>query len=80
MVLLIVLPLGFALKYYRGPGQCWVNNWGPASVAYEVCFMLLAFLVVPRRSAITPSAVGCVLGWFLLHGLLPAEKGHMARG
>ncbi len=127
VVLLIVIPLGFALKYYRGPGHWWVNNWGPASVAYEVCFMLLAFLAVPRRSAITPIAIGvctltclleflqlwqppwlqairstllgaallgtsfawwdlpayvigCVLGWFLLHGLLSAGKEHTARG
>lgn len=108
---------GLAMKFYPGPGRRWVNDWGPASVAYEIFFMLLVFLIVPRRGAITPIAVGvcattcvlevlqlwqppwlqavrstfpggallgtsfswwdlpaypvgCILGWFLLHGLL----------
>ena len=57
-----VTAVGFAAKYYPGPGRWWVNDWGPASVAYEVFFMLLAFLAVPRRGAITPIAVGvCVV-------------------
>lgn len=61
-----VTALGLAMKFYRGPGDWWVNNWGPASVAYEIFFMLLVFLIVPRRGAITPIAVGvcaatCVL-------------------
>jgi hypothetical protein len=118
LALLAVTALGLAAKFYPGPGAWWVNDWGPASVAYEIFFMLLAFLVVPRRAAITPIAVGvcattcvlevlqlwrplwlqavreetflggallgtsfswwdlpaypigCILGWFLLHGLL----------
>ena len=61
-----VTALGLAMKLYPGPGAWWVNNWGPASVAYEMFFMLLVFLIVPRRGAITPIAVGvcaatCVL-------------------
>ena len=59
--LFVVAALGFAAKLYPGPGRWWVNDWGPASVAYEVFFMLLAFLLVPRRGAITPIAVAvCV--------------------
>ena len=66
VALLVVTVLGLAMKFYPGPGRWWVNNWGPASVAYEIFFMLLVFLVVPRRNAITPIAVGvcattCVL-------------------
>jgi hypothetical protein len=66
LALLAVTALGLAAKSYSGPGHWWVNDWGPASVAYELFFMLLAFLVVPRRGAITPIAVGvcaatCVL-------------------
>jgi hypothetical protein len=57
LALLVVGVLGFAAKLYPGPAQWWVNNWGPASVAYEVFFMLLVFLVVPRRGAITPIAL-----------------------
>jgi hypothetical protein len=66
LALLAVTAFGLAMKFYPGPGAWWVNNWGPASVAYEMFFMLLAFLIVPRRGAITPIAVGvcaatCVL-------------------
>jgi hypothetical protein len=66
MALLVVTGLGFAAKLYPGPGRWWVNDWGPASVAYEVFFMLLAFLVVPRRGAITPIAVAVCLATCVL--------------
>lgn len=56
--LLVVTAFGLAMKFYRGPAAWWVNDWGPASVAYEVFFMLLVFLIVPRRGAVTPIAVG----------------------
>jgi len=67
----VVVACGLATKSYPGPGRWWVNDWGPASVAYEVLFMLLAFLVVPRREAITPIAVAvcaitCVLEFLQL--------------
>ena len=45
----------------RWPGRWWVNNLGPASVAYVVFFMLAAFLVVPRRELATRIAVGVLL-------------------
>jgi len=71
VALLAVTALGFGMKLYPGPGRWWVNHFGPASVAYEVFFMLLAFLVVPRRRAVTPIAVGvcgttCVLEFLQL--------------
>ncbi len=60
--LVVATGLGFAMKYYPGPGRWWVNHWGPASVAYELFFMLLVFLLIPRRGAVTPIAVGvCVM-------------------
>ncbi|MEM7313552.1 MAG: DUF2809 domain-containing protein [Planctomycetota bacterium] len=52
-----VIAAGLALKFYRGPFQEFVNNIGPASVAYEILWMLLAFLFVPRRNAIFRIAV-----------------------
>jgi len=62
LALLAVTAFGLGAKFYPGPGRWWVNNFGPASVAYEVFFMLLALLVVPRRGAVTPIAVGvCVM-------------------
>lgn len=54
----LVIVFGLACKFYRGPAHAWVNNFGPASVAYVLLFMLLVFLVVPRRTAITRIAVG----------------------
>ena len=62
LALLIVAVFSFAVKFYSGPGNWWVNNWGPASVGYEVFFMLLVFFVVPRRSAVTAIAI-CVCAW-----------------
>jgi hypothetical protein len=56
-ILFLVTAFGLAAKFYTGPGRWWVNDWGPASVAYVIFFMLLAVLAVPRRSAITPIAV-----------------------
>ena len=47
----IVVMLGLGCKAYEGPGQDWVNNFGPASICYEVFFVLLVFLVVPQRAA-----------------------------
>ncbi len=57
VALIVVTVLGFAAKYYPGPGHRFVNHFGPASVAYEMFFMLLAFFFVPRRRAIGPIAV-----------------------
>ena len=43
---------GFVSKYYRGPGDWWVNDFGPASVAYEIFFIFLLFLLFPHRQNI----------------------------
>ena len=49
--LLVVTPLGFAFKFYPGPGNGWFNNYG-AGVLYEVFWILLASLFFPsKRSA-----------------------------
>ena len=49
--LLVVTPLGFAFKFYSGPGNGWFNNYG-AGVLYEIFWILLAFLFFPsKRSA-----------------------------
>jgi len=66
LALLAVTAFGLAMKLYPGPGRWWVNDFGPASVAYEVFFMLLAALVVPRREAVTPIAVGVCVATCLL--------------
>ncbi len=58
---LITIGLGLAAKRYAGPGHVWVNNWGPASVAYECMFILLAFIAIPRREAIVPIGLAVFL-------------------
>ena len=58
IVWLVIIPFTFALKYYKGVGEWWLNNWG-SSFGYEIFFVLLVFMIVPRRSAVTPIAT-CV--------------------
>ena len=57
LALAIVTPLGFAAKWYAGPGRSWLNNWA-ASIIYELFFMLLVFLIIPRKKAVAPIALG----------------------
>ena len=59
--LLAVVPIGLGLKFYSGPFRAFVNDWA-SSLAYECLWMLAAFLVFPRRSAILPIAVAVFLG------------------
>ena len=53
----VVIALGLACKLYSGPAATFVNNFGPASVAYEWLWMLLAFIVWPERKWIVRIAV-----------------------
>ena len=46
--LLVVTPLGFAFKFYSGPGNWWFNNYG-AGVLYEIFWVLLAFLSIDTQ-------------------------------
>jgi len=52
--LLIVTPLGFLFKFYAGPGKWWFNNYG-AGLLYEVFWILIIFLFIPRRSDMGPT-------------------------
>ena len=47
MWLLIIVPLGFATKFYRGPLQAWVND-SLGGLLYVVFWCLVVFLVFPR--------------------------------
>ncbi len=62
-----VVPLGFALKLYTGPGQAWVNN-SVAGAAYVIFWCLAVFAVWPRRAATTR----IVIGVFVVTGALEA--------
>lgn len=68
VLLLIVAPLGVALKLYAGPARWWINNWG-ASVAYEVFFMSLVLLVLDSPSRIGRIALGVCAGTVALEFL-----------
>ena len=68
VLLMFLVPTGFALKFYAGPGRWWVNNWG-ASFAYEVFFMSLALLVIDARSRIGAIAIGVCVGTVALEFL-----------
>ncbi|MDW7679736.1 MAG: DUF2809 domain-containing protein, partial [bacterium] len=45
--ILIIVPVGFATKFYRGPAAGWVNN-SLGGVFYEIFWCLLLFLFFSR--------------------------------
>lgn len=67
--LLIVTPLGFALKLYEGPLQNWFNNHA-AGALYEVFWCLVLFLLWPRRHHVARIA----LTVFFVTGLLEVSQ------
>ncbi len=50
-MLAIIIPLGFASKFYQGPGALWSNNY-LGGILYVVFFILLAGLIFPSVSSI----------------------------
>ena len=56
--LVITIPLGFAFKFYGGPGAVWCNAHG-AAIFYEVFWCLAAFFFFTERRNIPviPAAV-----------------------
>ena len=62
--LALVVPLGLAVGLYDGRRGPIDNNL--ASVSYVVFWCLIAFLLFPKRKAITPIAVGVLLATFTL--------------
>ena len=49
--LLIVVPLGFASKFYSGPGAWWLNDYA-GGVMYEIFWCLVVSFICPRASAV----------------------------
>ncbi len=67
--LLIIVPVGFYSKFYRGPAASWVND-SLGGLFYVVFWCLAVFLVCPRWKP-RPTAVGvlfatCVLEFMQL--------------
>ncbi len=48
--LLIIIPLGFASKFYIGPGAWWFNDYA-GGIFYEIFWCLIAVLFLPYASA-----------------------------
>ncbi|MEB3279273.1 MAG: DUF2809 domain-containing protein [Lyngbya sp.] len=48
-ILIALIPIGLASKYYQGPLQFWVNN-SFSSIFYEMFWMFLVVLISPRLS------------------------------
>jgi hypothetical protein len=46
--LLAVVPLGFLFKSYSGPGHRWFNDF-VAGLFYEIFWILLVFLILPKK-------------------------------
>ena len=49
LALIGAIAVGYVLKFYRGFGQEFINNLGPASIVYECILMLGVYLLFPRR-------------------------------
>ena len=45
--LLIIIPVGFSSKFYKGPAALWVND-SLSGVFYEIFWCLLIFLFLPQ--------------------------------
>ncbi len=63
--LVIIIPLGFLLKFYEGMFQNWVQN-SAAGMAYEIFWCLLFFYFFPARRFIFRIAAGVFIGTSLL--------------
>jgi hypothetical protein len=49
--LFVVTPLGFGFKLYNGPAQWWFNDYG-AGLLYEIFWILIAFLILPKENLV----------------------------
>lgn len=55
----IILPLGYGIRFAQSPAPAWLHD-ALGSIAYEVFWILLAVLCLPRV-AVTPIAIGVCL-------------------
>ncbi len=56
--LFILIPSGFGMKFYSGPGGLWFNNYA-AGVLYEIFWCIFFFLISPRTKPVKIAV--CVL-------------------
>ncbi|NER38162.1 MAG: DUF2809 domain-containing protein [Oscillatoria sp. SIO1A7] len=58
--ILFIVPLGLAMKFYRGPGQEWLNN-SFGGVPYEIFFVLLVVFIWPQLAAVRAAVAVCLV-------------------
>lgn len=75
--LLWIVPLGFALKRYSGPGAWWVRDYA-AAVCYELFWILAFFGLIRSRRAVVAVPAGVFAVTCVLE-LLQASKAAMWR-
>lgn len=67
--ILIITPIGFASKFYRGPAAVWVND-SLGGTFYVMCWCLVAFLFFPKgkpgKIALTVLIITCLLEFMQL--------------
>lgn len=71
--LAILVPLGFGLKFYPGPGRAWFNN-SLGGTAYVIFWCLACFVAWPRRRAVNPIVIGVFAVTCLLEALQPVSN------
>ena len=76
--LALIVPLGFGLKSYPGPGHAWVNN-SLGGTAYVIFWCLALFVAWPRRSAIKPIVIGVLAVTAALEALQLVDHPILAR-
>lgn len=55
--IVFIVPLGLATKFYRGPGQAWLND-AFGGIPYEIFWMLLVALIWPQ---LQPKAIALLV-------------------
>ena len=58
--ILFIVPFGLAMKFYRGPGQEWLNN-SFGGVPYEIFFVLLVVFIWPQLPAVRAAVAVCLV-------------------
>jgi len=64
ITLLIITPLGFASKFYIGPGAWWFNDYA-GGIFYEIFWCLVVILLLPYTSAFLIASFVLVITCFL---------------
>jgi len=69
LLLILIVPLGFATKFYSGYGHFWVNN-SLGGFLYEIFWVLVLFFIFPRskpfRIALAVFLATCTLEFLQL--------------